>query len=57
MERNLKKQLEFANNLKIPYVIIIGPEEVEKEVVKVRDMKERKESIMKVERFIKKVLK
>ncbi len=35
----LDKQLKYANKKGIPYVAIIGPEEVEKKVVKIKDMK------------------
>ncbi|MBI5127079.1 histidine--tRNA ligase [Candidatus Roizmanbacteria bacterium] len=35
----LDKQLKYANKKGIPFVIIIGPEEAEKNVVKIKDMK------------------
>lgn len=35
----LEKQLKYADIKKIPYVIIIGPEEIAKNIVKVKDMK------------------
>ena len=35
----LDKQLKYANKKGIPYVIIIGPEEVEKKIVKLKNMK------------------
>lgn len=35
----LNKQLKYANKKSIPYVIIIGPEEVKNNVVKLKDMK------------------
>jgi histidyl-tRNA synthetase len=35
----LDKQLKYANKKGIPYVIIIGPEEASKNVVKLKDMK------------------
>jgi histidyl-tRNA synthetase len=38
MNRNLSKQLEYADSLDIPYVIIIGPEELKKNKVKLRDI-------------------
>ncbi|MBI4176795.1 MAG: histidine--tRNA ligase [Candidatus Aenigmarchaeota archaeon] len=41
--RNIKKQLEYADSLKIPYVIVIGPDEVGKKTAKVRNMETRKE--------------
>ncbi|MBI4097266.1 MAG: histidine--tRNA ligase [Candidatus Levybacteria bacterium] len=39
----MEKQLKYANEKGIPYVIIIGPEEKEKGVVTVRDMKTREQ--------------
>ncbi len=35
----LDKQLKYADRKKIPYVVIIGPEEIKKNVVKVKNMK------------------
>ncbi len=34
----LDKQLKYANRKKIPYVIIIGPKETEKKLIKLKDM-------------------
>ena len=36
--RALGKQLEYANSLQIPYLIVVGPKELESKVVKVRRM-------------------
>jgi histidyl-tRNA synthetase len=36
--KKLGDQIKYANRKNIPYVIVIGPEEVEKNVVKVKDM-------------------
>jgi len=36
--RALGKQLEYANSLQIPYLIVVGPKEIESKVVKVRRM-------------------
>ncbi|MCA9371901.1 histidine--tRNA ligase [Candidatus Woesebacteria bacterium] len=35
----LSKQLKYANDKKIPYVVIVGPDEVKKNVVTVKNMK------------------
>lgn len=35
----LDKQLKYADRKKIPYIVIIGPEEVKKKIVKLKDMK------------------
>ncbi len=46
--RNIKKQLEYADSLKIPYVVLIGPSEMAQGVAKVRDMQTRKEEDIKL---------
>jgi len=53
MNRSLKKQLELANNLGIPYVVIVGPKELKGKKVMLRDMKKKKESKVKIERLVK----
>jgi len=53
MNRNLTKQLEFANSLGIPYVVIIGPKELKNKSVVVRDMRKKKESEVKIEKITK----
>jgi len=53
MNRNLTKQLEYADSLDIPYVVIVGPEELKRKVVKVKDMKKKKESEVKIEELSK----
>lgn len=50
--RNVKKQLEYADSLKVPYVVFIGPDEVGKKTAKVRDMQTRKEEDVKFEDLI-----
>ena len=35
----LDKQLKYADRKKIPYVVIAGPEEIKKRIVKLKDMK------------------
>ncbi len=40
------KALEYANSLKIPYVIFIGDEEVKKKKVKIRNMRSGKEKLI-----------
>lgn len=42
-DASLEKQLKYADQKNIPFVIILGPEEVEKNVVKLRDMKTREQ--------------
>jgi histidyl-tRNA synthetase len=57
MERKLERQLEYADSLGIPYVLILGKKELEKSVVRVRDMKKRVEeevSMKKVSEWLQK---
>ncbi|MCS7098643.1 MAG: histidine--tRNA ligase [Candidatus Methanomethyliaceae archaeon] len=49
MRRKLSRQLEYANAKKIPYVLIIGPEELKSGIFKLRDMMEKKEYNIKLE--------
>jgi len=42
-DRSLEKQLEYADSVGIPYVVIVGKKELEKGFVKLRDMKNRRE--------------
>ncbi len=51
----LEKQLKYADRKGIPYVIIQGPEEVVKNVVKLKDMKAKTQQEMTVEEVIKKL--
>jgi len=41
--RSLDKQLEYAHSTEIPYVVIIGRRELDKGLVKLRNMRSRKE--------------
>lgn len=46
LDKGISKALEYANSLKIPYVIFLGKEEVKKNKVKLRDMKTGKEKMV-----------
>lgn len=48
----LDKQLKNANQQNIEYVLIIGPDEMKREVVKVKKMFDRSENDMKLNKFI-----
>ncbi|MDP3940923.1 MAG: histidine--tRNA ligase [bacterium] len=48
----MEKQLKYADQKEIPYVIIIGPEEKEKNIVTVRDMKTREQKQMNIDAFV-----
>ena len=51
----LDKQLKYADKKGIPYVIIQGPEEVAKGVVKLKDMKSQKQEELTIDQIIKKL--
>jgi histidyl-tRNA synthetase len=55
MNRNLKKQLEYADTLEIPFVVIVGPEELKKNKVKLKDMVLNKEMEVKTEDLVRKI--
>jgi histidyl-tRNA synthetase len=51
----MEKQLKYANQKAIPYVIIIGPSEKEKNVITVKDMRKREQKEVTIEAFIKSI--
>jgi len=53
MGRNLKKQLEFADSLGIPFCIIVGEKEVKENKFKLKNMKEKTEESLSLEEIIK----
>jgi histidyl-tRNA synthetase len=53
--RSLKKQLEYVDSLRIPYAIIVGPKELGRGAVKLRDMIKREEVEVKLEEIARKV--
>jgi histidyl-tRNA synthetase len=52
----LSKQLKYANKENIPWVIVLGQEEIEKGVVQLKDMNSRESFLIKKEDVIQKVL-
>jgi len=42
--RPLGKQIEYANSARIPYLIVVGPQEIESKIVKLKEMATRVES-------------
>lgn len=48
----MEKQLKYADQKNIPYVIIIGPQEAEKDVVALRDMKTREQKVTSIQDVI-----
>ena len=55
MEKGPSKNLEYANSLRIPFVLFIGRKELEENKVKLRDMTTGKEELLKVEEVVKKL--
>lgn len=51
LEQPLDKQLRYADRKKIPYVLIIGPEEANKDMVKIKNMKTGEQKVVKKERL------
>ena len=44
-QRKIRKSLDFANKEKIPYVIILGEDEIESNIIKVKDMFNNKDFV------------
>jgi histidyl-tRNA synthetase len=51
----IDKQLKYADKQKIPFVIIIGPEEAQKNILKVKDMKTGEQKNLSLEQTIKEI--
>lgn len=54
-EKKLEKQLKYADRNNIPYVLIIGPEEVEKNIYKLKDMKTKEQTTVSKDDLLKKL--
>lgn len=54
--RNLRKQMEYANSLGIPYVIVVGEKEEKEKKVTLKDMKNGEEKYVKIEEAAKLLL-
>ena len=54
-EKGISKALEYANSLKIPYVIFLGEEEIKKKKLKLRDMKTGKEQLLNEKKLVEKL--
>jgi len=54
-QRNLSKNLDYANKLDIPYVLIIGNKEIKMRKYTLRDMKTGKEQMLDIKKIIKKL--
>lgn len=49
--KKLKAKFKYADKLEIPFVAVIGENEIEKQVVKIKEMKTGKESEVKIEKL------
>ncbi len=56
-DKGISKNLNYANALNIPYVILIGEKELKAKKVKLKDMKSGKEELLALESAIKKIKK
>ena len=54
-KKGMSKNLEYANALNIPYVIILGEDELSKNKILLRDMKTGDQKLLTVEQIIKKL--
>jgi len=55
MNRSLGKQFEFADSLGIPFVLVVGKEELRKNIFKLKDMKAKSEKELKLSEIISKL--
>ena len=55
MGRSLSKQLEYANAAKIPYLIVLGPQEIQSRVVKVKEMATGTETEVRLDGLVQKL--
>lgn len=51
----LEKQLKYADKQGIPYVVIVGPDEIAKNIVQLKIMKTQEQEALSVENMIKKI--
>jgi len=49
MQRNLGKQFSYANSIKARKVVIVGPDELKENKVKVKDMESGKEELVAID--------
>ncbi len=51
----LKKQMKYANNNQIPFVVMIGEEELDLDKLRLRDMETGEEELLNIEELIHKL--
>lgn len=54
-ETKLDKQLKYADRKNIPFVIILGPEEIKKKVITLRDMKAKSQEQLSLKQLLEKM--
>ena len=52
MDRKLSQQLEYANSVKIPFVVIVGEKEIKSKKFKLKNMKKKTEKELKLKEII-----
>jgi histidyl-tRNA synthetase len=50
--KGISKNLDYANSQEIPFVVFIGQKELEKDIVKLKDMKTGEEKEMNIREII-----
>ena len=53
--RSISKNFDYADRMGIPYVIVIGPQELAKKKFKLKDMNSGKEQMLTIEQIVKKL--
>jgi histidyl-tRNA synthetase len=52
MKKNLSKQLEYADSIGIPFVVLVGEQEVKKNKFKLKDMVKKTERELTIDSII-----
>jgi histidyl-tRNA synthetase len=55
LSRGISKNLAYANSMNIPFVIIVGEQELKQSKVKLRDMKSGKEELLSMSEVISRI--
>jgi histidyl-tRNA synthetase len=51
-KNSLEKQLKYANTKNIPFVLILGPQEISKKMIRLKKMQERTEALLSYEKLL-----
>jgi histidyl-tRNA synthetase len=52
MERSVKKQLSYANDISADYAVIVGEKEIKEGKIAVKDLKTQEQKVMTLEEFL-----